>query len=89
MTNKSYNTPLNEEEFEDWFQNTDLGELIPQEGGIVINRSKSKIHIANNVQNDSSKSKTFVGSMSGTVLLFSIGKLEPSEDLWNVFFEEE
>lgn len=28
--------PLNEEEFEEWFQNTDLGGLIPTEGGIVV-----------------------------------------------------
>jgi hypothetical protein len=34
--NKNNKTPLNEEEFEDWFQNTDLGVLIPTEGGIVV-----------------------------------------------------
>ena len=49
MINKSCNKPLTEEEFEEWFQNTDLGELIPQEGGIVINRSNSKISMANTV----------------------------------------
>lgn len=33
---KSNQTPLTEEEFEEWFQNTDLGELIPKSGGIVV-----------------------------------------------------